>query len=75
MVLNDVMLVKQLFYSPKDVAIIFDMSVRQVYRHAHNHSPGFPRPFMIGLGRRRTMRFWIAETDQCAMNKKAEGEE
>jgi len=57
---------KQLFYSPKDVAIIFDMSTRQVYFHAHRCSPGFPQPKMIGTGRKRTMRFGIEQTMQCA---------
>ena len=57
---------KQLFYSPKDVAIIFDMSPRQVYFHAHRGSPGFPTPKMIGIGRKKTMRFCIEQTMQCA---------
>ena len=60
------MLVKQLFYSPKDLAIIFDMSLRQVYSHAHRNSPGFPAPKMIGNGRKRTIRFCIEETTRLA---------
>ena len=59
------MLVKQLFLSPKDVAIIFDMSVRQVYYHAHHQSCGFPRPKLIG-DKRKFMRFCIEETKECA---------
>ena len=59
------MQVKQLFFSPKDVAIIFDMSVRQVYYHAHNGSEGFPRPKLIGQ-KRKFMRFCIEETQKCA---------
>jgi len=65
---------KPLFYSPKDVAIIFDMSVRQVYFHAHRGSPGFPEPKLIGSGRKKTMRFGIAETMQLANNWGMEGE-
>ena len=59
------MQIKQLFYSPKDVAIIFDMSVRQVLHHAHKQSDGFPRPKLIG-GKKKAYRFCIDETHKCA---------
>ena len=60
------MVIERLFYSPKDVATIFDMSVRQVYSHAHRKSPGFPQAKFIGEGRKRTIRFCIQETMLCA---------
>lgn len=64
-VIFSLMQVKQVFYSPKDLAIIFDMTVRQVYFHAHRGSEGFPVPKMIGTGRKKTMRFSIEDTQNC----------
>ena len=60
------MVVTRLFYTPKDVAIIFDMSIRQVYRHAKHRSPGFPEAKRIGVGPRPIVRFDIQETMKCA---------
>lgn len=68
------MQVKKLFYSPKDIAIIFDLSVRQVYYHAHHKSYGFPRPKIIG-DKRKFMRFCIEETERCLTDWKYAMEE
>lgn len=58
------MQVKQLFLSPKDVALIFNMSVWQVINHAKKQSIGFPRAKII-YGERNQYRFDIAEVNRC----------
>lgn len=66
------MKVERQFYSPKDVATIFDMTIRQVYRHAKARSQGFPQPLSIGNSRKKTLRFNIADTMQCAVKWRVE---
>ena len=68
------MQVKQVFYSPKDVAIIFDMSVPQVLRYARKKAAGFPRGKQIG-DKRKQWRFNIEETMQCAVHWKEDEED
>lgn len=72
---DELMVPKKMFLSSREVALVFNVSLRTVQKHAKRGTKLFPRGYYIGEGKRPLLRFRIEDVKKCIQNHKIKEEQ